>query len=188
MRVLLVTITEYLPFALTQVLNPALDYCAIVVDEPDIAKKMLANVTPLRDKIFPLYELKDCVEGKYYDLVLCVTDNRMGDIWKTLNKYELPAEKYLHVRFADDRENFFLLERALRYYKGHAAEFEMFATGISFIRDSIDTSKFGKKIFNFALGGQDLYYDYQIAKFVLEVCGGVYQVCINRNNSVRFSL
>ena len=38
MRILLVTFTEYLPFAFTQVLNPELEYCAIVVDEPEPAK------------------------------------------------------------------------------------------------------------------------------------------------------
>ena len=61
MRVLLVTFSEYLPVALTQVLNPALEYCTIVVDEPDIAKNMLKNVPPLRDKIFPFYDLKECI-------------------------------------------------------------------------------------------------------------------------------
>ena len=69
MRILLVTFSEYLP----AVLNPALEYCAIVVDEPDIAKKILANVQPLRDKIFPFYELKECVENNYYDFVLLIS-------------------------------------------------------------------------------------------------------------------
>ena len=174
MRVLFVTFTEYLPFALTQVLNPALEYCAIVVDEPDIAKKMLENVPPLRDKIFPFYELKECVENNYYDFVLMNIPMHFriqDEIRETLLKnYGVPKNKFIEISF-DSNFNF-QVERALRYYKEHAAEFEMFATGPSRIRWALIPKLFKRKLFNFGCDGQDLYYDYQIAKFILSDTGG----------------
>ena len=39
--------------------------------------------------------------------------------------------------------------------------YEIFSTGISYIRDAIDVTKFKKRIFNFGMGSQELYYDYQ---------------------------
>ena len=39
MRVLLVTLTDMLPLALTKVLNVELEYCAIVTDDTIAAKK-----------------------------------------------------------------------------------------------------------------------------------------------------
>ena len=174
MRVLLVTFSDLLPFALTKVLNPALGYCAIVVDEPDISKKMLENYPSLRDKIFPFYELKECVENFHYDFILSVLDFR--SIFKMANDYQkkgVAFEKLVNVCLKDNgRENDFLLKRALHYYQEHLTEFKIFATGLSYTRDGILPNQFDKKLFNFGRGGQDLYYDYQIAKFILEVCKG----------------
>lgn len=171
MRVLLVTLSDILPFALTQVLNPANDYCAIVVDNPDISKKMLKNYPSIRDKIFPFYELKECIEDFYYDFVLCVCDGRFAwKIHRQVSKYGLPRTKFFHV-WGNGTLNFDV-EKTLRYYREHTKEFEMFSTGISYTSVALDADKFKYRLFNFALSSQDLYYDYKIAKYVLEVCGG----------------
>ena len=58
----------------------------------------------------------------------------------------------------------FLLERSLRYFKEHAAEFEMFATGISYVEKCLDVTRFKRKLFNFGRGSQDLYYNFQVSK------------------------
>ena len=172
MRILLVTFSNILPYALTQVLNPANEYCAIVVDDPLQSKKMLEKAPQLREKIFPFYELKHCIEKFYFDLLLYINMPGIGGVEQQLRNYGVPAEKFFHLHLTNDRENCFLLERALRYYKEHSTEYEIFATGLSYVRDAIDVTKFKKKTFNFGIGSQELYYDYKIAKFVLEVCGG----------------
>ena len=173
MRVLLVTMTEYLPFALTQVLSPALDYCAIVVDEPEIAQKILANVPPLRDKIFPLYELKNCAENNYFDIALFISDGRINvTIILNFIKYGIPKEKIFNLHISQSGTYNLLVEKNLSYYKEHAKEFEMFATGISYTAVALDANKFKYKLFNFGRSSQDLYYDYQIAKFILSDTGG----------------
>jgi len=170
MRILLVTLTDVLPYALTQVLNPANDYCAIVVDEPDIAKKNLINEPQPLDKIYPFYELKECIKNNYYDAVLFMCEH---PIWHTIieqiRAYGVPGNKFLNVSISySTRHRPFLLERALRYYKEHAAEFEMFATGGCYTELGLDNTKFRYKLFNVGKGNQDLYFRYQIAKFILD--------------------
>ena len=170
MRVLLVTLTGYLPFALSQVLSQDLEYCAIVVDEPEPAKKMLENVPPLRDKVFPLYELKECIENFHYDFLLCVYPS-----WNTLSeKFKmcgLPKNKLVMLTMLHTPDNF-LLERALRYYDEHAAEFEIIALGISYVQFALDATRFKRKLFNFGNTSEDLYYNYQVAKFAFAATGG----------------
>ena len=190
MRILLVTLSDILPYALMQVLNPANEYCAIVVDDPLQSKKILEKAPQLREKIFPFYELKECVQNSYYDVLIGVYDDRLREQLPTqLNNYEIARNKFVAIYLANHLENSFLMERSLRYYREHAAEYEIFATGISYVAHGLDASCFKKKIFNFGRAAQDLYYGFQIAKFVLEVCGGgVYQVCIDWSGSVQFSL
>ena len=74
MRVLLVTWTDQLLQKLS-ILSPELEYCAIVVDEVEPAKKILERVGLSPNLIHPLYDLKECVKDFYYDCVMCV-ENR----------------------------------------------------------------------------------------------------------------
>lgn len=170
MRVLLVTLTDMFPFALTQVMNPELEYCAIVVDEPEPAKAMLKNVPQLREKIFPFYELKECIQNFHYDFLLLVHPE-WNSLSKKFTECGLPKNKLVSLSRIHTPDNF-LLERALRYFSEHAAEFEMFATGVSYAEYGLDTTKFKRKLFNFGNTSQDLYFDYQIAKRALAAMGG----------------
>ena len=172
MRILLVTWTNNLLHKL-KILNPANEYCAIVVDDPDIAKQILKNVPQLREKIFPFYELKECIENNYYDLTMFVSEERAS--WSIANKfmkYGLPREKFFNLRLSINGFAPHFLEKNLRYYKEHAEDFEMFATGTSYTSVGLDVNKFKYKLFNLGQSSQDLYYDYQIAKFILNGTGG----------------
>ncbi|MBQ7629025.1 MAG: hypothetical protein IJS81_02245 [Selenomonadaceae bacterium] len=175
MRIFLVTLTEVLPFALTKVLNPANDYCAIVVDDPNAAKKNLENVSPLRDKVHPFYELKECIENIDYDAFLFMWDHpgSWSDVLKQIREYGVPTNKFLNINVSPStKEKHFLLERSLRYYKEHTAEFEMLATGGCYASLGLDNTKFRYKLFNVAKGSQDLYYNYKLAKIILNDAGG----------------
>lgn len=176
MRILLVTLHENLSFAITQVLNPANEYCAIVTDEVEPVKNFVKSVGGSENMVYPFHDLKECLENLYYDFVLCISDGR--NAWeanKDFLKYKLPNDKYVNVCFSGGTCNGFINERTLRYYKLHAAEFEMFATGICYIGMGLDVTKFKYKLFNFGRSGNDLYYDYQTAKFALECAGGGYR-------------
>lgn len=171
MRILLVTLTDLLPVTLGNVLNPKNEYCAIVVDEPEPARELFRKAGLPENIIYPLYELKECIENFYYDCLLFVSDGRNIGHKEKFRQYGLPKNKFVHLNVVDNPFNF-LVKRALQYYQQHSSEFEMFATGISYAELSLDTNQFKRKLFNFGRGSQDLYYDYQIAKFVLSKTGG----------------
>ena len=56
------------------------------------------------------------------------------------------------------------------------SDFDVFSTGISYTELGLIPEAFlpNYRLFNFARASSDLYYDYQIAKYILEVCRGGY--------------
>ncbi|MBR4904697.1 MAG: hypothetical protein IKZ53_08490 [Selenomonadaceae bacterium] len=175
MRILLVTWTDQF-LAKLQILNPELEYCAIVVDEVEPAKKILEQVGLSKELLYPFYELKECVKNFYYDYIVCLENYWDATALSTkLNEYEVQNNKILNV--APNVINNFLLERSLRYFKEHVAEFDMFATGISYVEAGLDVTRFKHKLFNFGRGSQDLYYNFKVAKFALSCGGGHNKFC-----------
>lgn len=175
MRILLVTVSDLLAPTFQICLNLENDYCAIVVDDVQAAKKILVPHGCPEEKIFPFYDLKECVENFYFDVLLFVADGRLfwGDLPKDFLKYGVPQNKIVHMDLTSmNVENAFLMEHALRYFREHSGEFEMFSTGISYIEKCMDAKKFKRPLFNLGRGSQDLYFDCQIAKFVLSDTGG----------------
>ena len=170
MRVLLVTNANELDKKLAA-LNPDLEYCGIVVDEVQSAKKALETVGLSQVPLYPMNELEACVKKFNQFYILCVAQDwcRMG-LMRAVKKI-LPTRKIIDVWAIHTPINF-LLERSLRYFKEHVAEFEMFATGISPTEKGIEPAQFKRKLFNFGRGSQDLYYNFQVAKFVISSCGG----------------
>lgn len=163
MNVLLVTTAKNLEEKL-YALNPELEYCAIVTDDVEAAKKTLAQIGLLKNVICSMDELPKCVEHLQYDYILCVQDSSYD--WQISRLEGLPKEKV--VSFAElQTERNFNAERTLRYYKEHAQEFEMFATGGSYAWAGLDVTHFNRKLFNFAKSNQDLYYNYNIAKNIM---------------------
>ena len=171
MRILLVTWTDQLQQKLS-ILNPALDFCAIVVDEVEPAKEILKRVGLPATLLHPLYDLKECVSDFYYDYVLCVENwFDATNLSTTVRDYGVPKDKILNC--APNVVNNFVMERSLRYFKEHAAEFDMFATGISYTECGLDVTRFKRKLFNFGRGSQDLYYNFQVAKHAVTYGGGI---------------
>ena len=180
MRILLVTTTNDLVKKLT-ILNPKLEYCAIVTDDVESAKKVLKNVGLSKNLIQPFYALKECIKDLRYDYCFCI-ENSWWDLAFTnkSKKYGVSQDKLISFCDLVSPVNF-LLERSLRYFKKHAAEFEIFATGISHVEKALDVTCFKHKTFNFGRGSQDLYYNLQVAKFAIS-CGG------GHNKTIRYAL
>ncbi len=173
MRVLLVTWTDQLLEKLS-ILNPELEFCAIVVDEVEPAKKILERVGLPASLLYTLYDLKECVRDFYYDYIFCVEQGGSVNFIRTVKDYGISKNKIIGLNFLDNGN--FMVERSLRYFKKHAAEFEMFATGMSYTEYGIDARRFKRKLFNFGKSSQDLYYDFQTAKFVVSCGGGAHFV------------
>ena len=179
MQILLLTLSDILPIIVTEILNPANEYCAIVVDEPNVTRKFLSQFDAPESKIYSYCELKECAESFYYDCLLNISDGRTAwSMYEYLKKNNVPTAKFFNVLLDNGKDNFFMLDRAMRYYREHAAEFEIFATGISHMEVGLDATQFKRKFFNFARGSQDMYYDYQLAKFVLSVSKNIHYALI----------
>ena len=170
MSVLLVTTAKNLAEKFAA-LNPGLEYGAIVTDDVSTAKKTLAQIGLSKNVICPMSELSKCLEYLWYDYVLCVED-KWGPIplSNIVKGYNMPKDKVVTLWSLNTNLHFFV-ERSLRYFKEHAQEFEMFATGMSTVEQGIDVTKFKRKIFNLGVASQDLYYTFQTAKFAV-LCGG----------------
>jgi len=108
MRVLLVTWTDKLLQNLS-ILNSELEYCAIVTDEVEIAKKNFERANLRTDLLYPLYELKECVKNFYYDYILCVENGWwQTSLSDTLKEYDVPCEKILNFCSLPFTNNFLL--------------------------------------------------------------------------------
>ena len=130
MRILLVTWTDQL-LARLQNLNPELEYCAIVVDEVEPAKKILEQVGLSKDLLYPLYDLKECIHDFYYDYIICAENTLYtNELLNFAKNYTSKENKLLGFDILNSHWHF-LVERALRYYKEHANEFEMIATHLA---------------------------------------------------------
>lgn len=178
MRILLVIWTDKLLEKLSA-LNPQLEYCAIVVDEVKPAEKILEQVGLSKDLLYPMDELKNCVDTLDYDYVLCVQDTFYDGKMNLMQKCEIPTEKLISFADVTTMGNF-QTERPLRYYKAHSQEYEIFATGTSYAETAIDVRKFKRKAINLATSSQDLYYNFQIAKALVSMQG--------ENKKLRYAL
>lgn len=165
MRVMLVTWSDHF-FEKLSILNADLEYCAIVVDEVEPVKKILEKVGLPNDLLYPLYDLKECVNSFYYDYIICIENGIESDLTKYAKLYGVPENKLINLSDVYSEGNF-LLEAYLRYWKEHVTEFEIFATGISYVEEALDITYFKRNLFNFAFASQDLYYDFRIAKHVI---------------------
>lgn len=184
MRIILVTLTDQLENSFA-ILNPVNEYCAIVVDEVEPAQKILESVGLPKTLLYPFYDLKEFVDSHYYDALVCFHDGRTYNLFpENISKCGVPKDKFIDLCFAASWEHF-LMNRALQYYKEHASKFEMFATGQSHTTMSLDVNQFKRKLFNFARGGQDIYYNYQIAKFAVLCNGGGVANSVTRLSGLR---
>lgn len=166
MRVLLVTESKQLAEKLA-VLNPELEYCAIVVNEVKSAKEVLKRVGLSQDLLYTLDKLRTCVENFNYDYVLCVQETFYNmNLISIFRQYGLPTEKVVSLATLPTAGNW-ETKRHLIYYKEHSQEFEIFATGTSYTEAGIDIRRFKYKTINFGTSSQDLYYSFQIAKSVV---------------------
>ena len=101
MRVILVVLHEHLKTALISILKSDIEYAAIIVDEVQPAQKFLAKLNYPQNSIYPMYEIRECLENLYYDFVILVSDPRVTDILsEKLAKFGLPKNKLVNVRMA----------------------------------------------------------------------------------------
>ena len=180
MRVLLVTPSYVLPQIIPGLLNHDLEYTAVVVDEPAPIREFVTKTGGYADIVFPFHDLKECIENCEYDYIFAVSETNTVEIFPNkLRKYGAPLNKTVHFYLTNDGNNSHIIKRALTYFKKNSKDFDMIATGMSYTSFGLDSDRFKGSLFNFAKASQDLYYDYQIAKFAVDV---------NRGRKIRYAL
>lgn len=168
MRVLLVTWTNKIAENIS-ILNPKLEYCAIVTDDVNAAKNALdKSFSYLKNIVCPFYELKECLKYLYYDYVICL-ENGWGAraLLNEVKRYDVSDNKIMHFCSLLFWNCNFSVEYSLRYFKEHAEEFDVFATGISYTMMGLEVTHFKQKVFNFGAPSQDLYYNLKTAQFAI---------------------
>ena len=190
MRVLLVTLSQVLPIVKNNILNPELDYCAIVVDDTELAKDFIRSIGGDENIIYPFYELNECINNFYYNFVLCFSDTVItNQVARNFKDCNLPKNKLVHLYYCENGENPFIIKRNLHYLREHANEFDMFATGASTASVGLDNTQFiNHKLFNSSRSAEDLYYNYQNAKLITDICRGGVALCFNLSCAMQFSL
>ncbi len=177
MKLLLLTTVDKLAEKFAA-LSPELEYCAVVVDEVEPAKEILAQVGLTQDLIQPMSELKNCVDTLKYDYALCVQDDPYDGKLNLFKSNNVPEEKIISFAKLPGSSNF-QTERPLRYQKILSKKIVTFATGTSYTETAIDIRQFKRRAINFGTSSQDLYYSFSIAKSVI-LYGG--------HNSIRYAL
>lgn len=178
MKVLLVARTGNLFEILSSCLNPELEYCAIIVSNVETAKDVLSKVGLSQDLLYCLDDIKQCIKKFPYDYILCIDDGWGTTFLKLAQECSVPDDKIVALNIPS--RDVFTLERSLRYFREHATEFEGLATGISYAETGLNVTRFKRKLFNFARSSQDLYYNFQTAKFAL--------LCEEGHSTLRYAL
>jgi len=104
------------------------------------------------------------IKNYHYDYII-IASQFNSDIYEQLINLEINREKIFdYFKFCENDNNYineelFLVDRN--------RDVEILATGISYISAAIKSLYMSKKIINLANPSQDLYYDYNIIKYIL---------------------
>ena len=94
-----------------------------------------------------------CSLGVNQDKIIkMVPDKKGGEA--TLTEYHYLIHNPFHER--------------LEKFLGECKENEILVTGISYHNDGIDSTMFSRPAFNFAIRGQDIFYDYTVIKYLFQ--------------------
>ena len=191
MRILIVALTDQLP-AFLSVMNPELDVCAIVADNPEPAKAIAAQFNRAAVPIFPYWRLKECLETFYFDYAINLSriGSTVNTITNDLLQYDVPSDKmvsFLHLAEPQHVDSF---TKLMNICKQNINTIKAFSTGNSIPLDAIDITQFSFPTVNCARAAQDLYCDFKIAKEVINTGGGEKKspLCIDRNFALQFQL
>ncbi|RII36188.1 hypothetical protein D2A34_02085 [Clostridium chromiireducens] len=134
----------------------------------DSFSAFIISKTYMLDKVDTI-ELND-INSVNYDYIIIDTGNNLisDEIKRNLINSGIPTHKIIlweSIIFGlSNIEGFnFKLNKYME-----EKNFETIITGLSYAESGIDIDYLDKSTFNFALSGQDLYYDYKILKYIIE--------------------
>lgn len=101
-----------------------------------------------------------------YDYIV-IASQFNNDIFIQLIEYNVPKCKiFEYMNFINNKYNHF--EYTMNLFNGNISSYETLITGISYFVSAINGEILKYKGINFSFDSQDLYYDYHIAKYLIE--------------------
>lgn len=121
----------------------------------------------------------DKINNIKYDFIV-IGSQYNQEIYKQLISLNVEKTKILQFYKVLDSE-FDYIENAINMFRSSKIQYEMLATGISYCYVGLRAELMKKRCFTFAFGSQDIYYDYNIIKYILKNYP-------NKTNSLRYCL
>lgn len=164
----LVAFSNHLDACLS-VLNPELSISAIIVDNVKEAEKIVEKYKLPKNILFHYYNLKECLENLTYDYIITALRWSMfsENVIKDLYSLNISKTKFISLWELDRPQHVCAFSILMKYYNQNASKYKIFVTGDSHFVYGLNILTFSLPLINFARGSQDLYYDYKIAKMIL---------------------
>ena len=164
-RILIVGFSNALSLGLSYLEHSKINIAAIVSVETVDLQNILSGYR-LSCKVYPIDALAECVTEVYFDYaVLCGYEE---EVFEQLILHGIPKERIIDLRVLTQSIETYSLCNVIKYYLATKEKFEVFISGMSYAYNAIDLPAFSRKAICFTGPGQDLFYDYQIAKYVLD--------------------
>lgn len=107
------------------------------------------------------------IASQFYDEILCVLEKEKIEKQKIINFYDL-IYYYEQKAYSDLWGKYCFDTLNSKFIELKKKDVDLIITGISYAKFSINESELIKSCLNFALPSQDLYYDYKIAKKIVD--------------------
>ncbi|MEE1362429.1 MAG: D-alanyl-lipoteichoic acid biosynthesis protein DltD [Selenomonadaceae bacterium] len=126
----------------------------------------------LNCKISTYDELPEILDLNYFDYIIISdtdkTPGRKSRIYKELLRLNVPEDKIIDITFWKAPE-IYPLYNMVKFCEVNPSWGDFFITGVSHAYAGIDVSCFDSKGINIAHTSQDLYYDYLLAKKIIDI-------------------
>lgn len=106
------------------------------------------------------------VKDLEYDFII-IASQFNDEIYEQLISLEVDRKKILqYYKVIDGEYNY--IKDTFEKFLSNDKQYEIFATGISYCNLGLNESMLDRPCFKFAFGSQDIYYDYNIIKFIFD--------------------
>ena len=141
--------------------------CAIVTEDRIVA----AERGLPKELTYAIWQFREVVQNLQPDYIFLLT-SASSDAFKFFNdearQINFPAKKIVSLtNFLVYGDEFDLAKR-LETYEQNPNKSKIFVTGLSYAFHGIRSESFDLPLINFAFPSQDLYYDYEISKKILD--------------------
>lgn len=123
-----------------------------------------------KELTYAFWQFREVVQNLQpdYVLMLTVSDDPSFEMFKKeARKVDFPTEKIIQLSDFLYYSREFDLGKMLEKYEQNPNQYQILTTGLSYTLFGIEPNSFDLPLIKFAFASQDLYYDYQIARKIL---------------------